>query len=61
MAKNNNNMNIAKGLGTGLMAGMMVGFAGAKMMNNSQSMKKKADKTVRSMSELVDNVQSFFK
>ncbi len=61
MSKKNNNMDIAKSIGTGLMAGMMVGFASAKMMNNSKSIKNKTDRTMRTMGELVDNVQSFFK
>lgn len=58
---NNKNMNIIKGIGTGLAAGMMVGFAGAKIMENTTSAKKKVNKTAKSIGEVVDNVQSFFK
>lgn len=54
-------MNMAKGIGTGLMAGMVVGYVGSQLSKNNQSLKKKTTKAINNMSDIFDNVQNMFK
>lgn len=54
-------MNVAKGIGTGLMAGMVVGYVGGQLTKNNQSLKKRTTKAMNSVTDLVDNVQHMFK
>ncbi len=50
-----------KGIGTGIAAGVAVGFIGGQMMKNQKQMKKKAGKAIHAMGDLLDNVQYMFK
>lgn len=57
----NNSMNIIKGIGTGLMAGMVVGYVGGQLQSNSRNFKKKTTKAMDNMGDLLDSVQRIFK
>ena len=54
-------MGSIRGVGAGIVAGAIVGAIGAKKMKNDRRFKKRADKTLRSMGQVVDNVQYMFK
>lgn len=54
-------MNVVKGTAMGLAAGMAVGYAGKKMMDNNPKMKKKANKAFKTMESLMDTAQYMFK
>ena len=41
---NKNTIGLMKGIGTGLAAGMMVGYVGSQLMSNQKQVKKKASK-----------------
>lgn len=56
-----NTMGIVKGVGSGIAAGMVVGFVGSQMMKNDKQMKKKAGKALHMVGDLIDNVQYMFK
>lgn len=57
-----NAMNIAKGAALGIATGVIVGYAGSKMMKkNPKQMKKSADKAMHAMGELVSGVSAMFK
>mgnify|MGYP004511264405 CR=1 FL=1 len=56
-----NTMGIVKGVGSGIAAGMVVGFVGSQMMKNDKQMKKKAGKALHMVEDLIDNVQYMFK
>lgn len=59
MAKNT--MNIVKGVGAGLVAGMMFGLVGSTMMKNNKKTKRKASKAINTVEEILDSVQGMFK
>lgn len=54
-------MNVVKGTAVGLAAGMAVGYAGKKMMENNPKMRKKANKAFKTMESLMDTAQYMFK
>ena len=54
-------MNVVKGTAMGLAAGMAVGYAGKKMMDNNPKMKKKANKAFKTMESLMDTAQYMLK
>lgn len=56
-----NVLGVAKGMGTGLLAGMIIGALGCHMINNDRHMKKKATKAMHSIEDLIDNVQYMFR
>ena len=56
-----NAMNVAKGIGAGMVAGVMVGFVGSQMMKNEKKMKKKAGKAFSAVGDLIENAQYMFK
>lgn len=56
-----NTMGIIKGVGTGLAAGMAVGFVGSQMMKNQKQVKRKANKAMHAVGDLLENVQYMFK
>ena len=47
--------------GTGLAAGMMVGYVGSQLMSNQKQVKKKASKAAHAVGNLIDDVQYIFK
>ena len=58
MAKNT--MSVIKGIGAGLAAGMIVGFAGTLMLGDSKKYKKKTAKAMGAAGELIDSVKEIF-
>ena len=57
---NKNTIGLMKGIGTGLAAGMMVGYVGSQLMSNQKQVKKKASKA-HAVGNLIDDVQYIFK
>ncbi len=58
---NKNTIGLMKGIGTGLAAGMMVGYVGSQLMSNQNQVKKKASKAAHAVGNLIDDVQYIFK
>ena len=58
---NKDTMGLMKGIGTGLAAGMMVGYVGSQLMSNQKQVKKKASKAAHAVGNLIDDVQYIFK
>lgn len=59
MAKNT--MNIVKGVGAGLIAGMMFGFVSSVMMKENRRTKRKASKAIEAVEGILDGMQGMFK
>lgn len=58
---NNQVMNMVKGATVGLIAGVAVGFASKKMIDENPKMRKKANKAMRTVSSLIDTAQYMMK
>ncbi len=56
-----NTANIAKGVGAGLVAGVMFGFVSSVMMKDSRKNKKKASRALDTVENIIDNMQEIFK
>jgi len=54
-------MGFAKGIGTGIVAGMAVTAVGAKMMKDNKHLKRNADKAMHAVNGMIDNVETMFK
>ena len=54
MANSGNMMNVVKGVAGGMLAGMAVGYAGKKMLDEKPKMKKKANKALQAFGETVN-------
>lgn len=54
-------MNFVRGIGTGLVAGMALATVGTQMMKNNRSFRKRANKTMHTVGDLMDNMQYMFK
>lgn len=54
-------MNMTKGAVVGLAAGIAVGFASKKMIDDNPKMRKKANKAMRTVSSLIDTAQYMMK
>lgn len=54
-------MNIVKGASVGLVAGIAVGYAGKKMIDQNPRMKKKANRAMRTMESMLNTAQYMFK
>ena len=55
-------MNVAKGVALGMVAGAAAGVVGKKMMDkNKKSMKKKAGRALKEMSNMMDTASYMFK
>ena len=54
-------MGFIKGIGAGLIAGAVVSAVGANKMKSNRRFKKRAGKALRTMGQVVDNVQYMFK
>lgn len=52
--------NIAKGMGAGLAAGIVMGIAGSALMNNKNKSKKMLRKAVTKVEDLLDQMQGMF-
>ena len=57
----NTMMNVVRGTVLGLAAGMAVGYAGKKAVDNNPKLKKKANKAFRTMGSIMDTAQLMFK
>lgn len=51
----------AKGMGTGIAAGVAVSLIGNKMMRENKHLRRNVNKTMRAMGGLMDNVGVIFK
>lgn len=51
----------AKGIGTGMAAGMMAAMVGSAMLRNRKSVKRTANKAAKAVSEILDDVQYILK
>jgi hypothetical protein len=54
-------MNFVRGIGTGLVAGMALATVGTQMMKNNRSLRRRTNKTLHTVGELMDNMQYMFK
>ncbi|MBQ4569877.1 MAG: hypothetical protein IJA62_07510 [Ruminococcus sp.] len=55
-------MNVVKGVALGMAAGAAVGIAGKKLLSgNKKSMKKKANRALREVSNMIDTASYMFK
>lgn len=61
MANSGNMMSIAKGIAGGMIAGMAVGYAGKKMMESKPKMRKKANKAIHTVGQILDTAQYMFR
>ena len=53
-------MGFLKGVGAGMMAGAAIAAANSKMMKNDRHFRRRADKTMRAVGDLFDNMQEIF-
>ncbi len=59
---NNSAMNLVKGMAWGAAFGVATAVAGSKLMeNNKKTMKKKANKALKSMENMLDTATYMFK
>lgn len=56
-----NAMNVVKGIGAGAAAGIIMGFVGSQIIANDKKAKKKANKTLHSVGNFIDNMEYMFK
>lgn len=54
-------MDFVRGVGTGLVAGAAIAAVGTRVMKNNRSLRRRANKTLRTVGDLMDNVQYMFK
>ena len=54
-------MTTLKGVGAGLIAGMMFGFVSSVMMNDSRKSKRKANKAIDTVENILEGMQEIFK
>ncbi|MCH5303807.1 MAG: hypothetical protein J1E41_02995 [Ruminococcus sp.] len=53
--------NIAKGIAGGMIAGVAVGIVGKNLLDNKPKMKKKANRAISTVGQLIDTAQYLFK
>lgn len=53
-------MGFMKGIGAGMAVGMTVIAVSSRMMKDNRSFRHRANKTMRTVGELLDNVQGIF-
>lgn len=54
-------MTTLKSVGAGLVAGMMFGFVSSVMVNDSRKNKRKANKAIHTVENILDGMQEIFK
>ena len=54
-------MGFMRGMGTGLLAGVTLVAVSGKMMRGNRGMRRRANRTMRTFGELMDNVQGMFR
>lgn len=55
---NKKSANLAKGIGIGMTVGAVMGIAGSRMMSSSKKLKKTASKALKSVNNVVSNMQN---
>lgn len=58
---NNNLSKMVKGASLGLLAGVAVGFASKKMIDDNPKMRKKANRAMQTVSSIIDTAQYMLK
>ena len=58
---NNQIMNVVKGAAVGLIAGVSVGVAGKKMVDENPKMRKKANRAMQTFGSLIETAQYMLK
>lgn len=61
MAKQVNMSNVVKSVAGGMLVGMAAGYMGKKMMDQKPKLKKKANKAMETLGQVVDTAQYMFK
>jgi len=56
-----NVMNVVKGVSIGLLAGAAVGFAGKQMMDRNPRFRKKANRAISAVGNILDTAQYMFR
>ncbi len=54
-------MKFVKGAGAGLAVGMVVGSVGSSIMRGNKNIKKRANKAIKAVGDVIDNVQYMMK
>ncbi|MBR2108376.1 MAG: hypothetical protein IJ932_00285 [Ruminococcus sp.] len=54
-------MNVVKGVAGGMIAGMAVGAIGKTMIDNKPKLRKKANKAMNTVGQIIDTAQYMFK
>lgn len=55
-----NTANVVKGVGVGLAAGIMFGFAGSAMLRDNKKCRRKAAKAMDTVEDFIDGVKDIF-
>lgn len=53
-------MGFMKGLGAGILAGTALAVVGGSMMKKDRNFRRRADKTIHNIGELIDDVEGIF-
>lgn len=53
-------MSFVRGIGTGLVAGMALAKVGNQMMKNNRGFRRRSNKTLQAVGDLVNNLQYLF-
>lgn len=53
-------MGFIKGIGAGLVAGVAIAAVSSKRMRNDRGFRRRADKTMHAVGDLLDNMQDIF-
>ncbi len=56
-----NTMNVVKGVGAGLAAGMLFGAVGSVMLKDSKKNKRKVAKAIDAVEGILDGIQDIFR
>lgn len=54
-------MGFVRGIGAGIVAGVAIAAVGNRMMQNNRGLRRRANKTLHTVGELMDNMQYLFK
>jgi len=54
-------MNFVRGIGTGMVAGIALATVGTQMMKNNRGFRKRANRTMHTVGELMNDMQFMFK
>lgn len=54
-------MGFMKGIGAGLVAGMTMAAIGGRMMGDNRNFRRRTNRTLRNVNELIGNMQGMFR